>query len=97
MIMPSPIDENTSTISKGMGRSGSRIEPRPLQQVDGCGSGGFRERTWIQGLSNGSHYERRESRVGGGMFDGMALQDQFLGLYYTQVSNHFHTSTLCRG
>ncbi len=36
-----------------------------------------------------SEFGGKESAVGGGIFDGMALPDHFLGQYYTQVRNDF--------
>ena len=42
-----------------------------------------------------SEFESRESGVGGGLYDGMALPDHFLRQYYFQVRNHFSISTSC--
>uniref|UniRef100_A0A3B4V4R9 Desmoglein-3-like n=1 Tax=Seriola dumerili TaxID=41447 RepID=A0A3B4V4R9_SERDU len=37
-----------------------------------------------------SEFEGRESGGGGGIYDGMALSDHFLGQYYSQVRNNFY-------
>lgn len=60
-------------------------------------SSGRREGTWgMMNQPNGSgfysEFEGRESGVGGGIYDDMALPDYFLGQYYSQV-NHLNVST----
>lgn len=57
-------------------------------------SSGYREGSWDmmnQGTRSGlytSEIHGRESRVGGGIFDSMALPDQFMREYYSQVRIH---------
>lgn len=68
---------------------------------DSFGSG-HREGTWgTMNQQSGSGFcsefdgrQRKQSGVGGGVHDGMALPDHFLGQYYTQVRDHLHISTL---
>lgn len=57
-------------------------------------SSGYREGAWDmmnQAARSGlytSEIHGRESRVGGGIFDSMALPDQFMREYYSQVRIH---------
>lgn len=46
--------------------------------------------------NSGFHYDfdHIESGAGGGLYDGMALSDNFLRQYYTQVRNNLFISTL---
>lgn len=65
---------------------------------DGYASG-HRGESWgmaNQAIGSGlySEFDGRESRAGGGMYEGMALPDHFLGQYYSQVSNYFYMWTL---
>lgn len=53
-------------------------------------TGARREETWGNQPSSRGYYSEFESRAsggGGGMYDGMALPDHFLGQYYGQVRN----------
>lgn len=61
-------------------------------------AGGYREDRWgmmNQVTGNGlySEFEGREARVGGAMYDGMALPDHFLRQYYTQVRKKSNIAT----
>lgn len=56
------------------------------------------EGTWgtTHRRNSGFHhdFDLIESGASGGLYDGMALSDNFLRQYYTQVRNHLNISTL---
>ena len=54
--------------------------------AQGEGTWGMTNHTFGNGIY--SEFEGRESRVGGSLYDGMALPDHFLRQYYTQVRIH---------
>ncbi|XP_071342910.1 desmoglein-2.1-like isoform X2 [Trachinotus anak] len=92
--MPTQIDGDIVKVDTGIGTKTSAIA-QSVTSMDGMNRGGFasdhREGTWginqISGSGFYSDFEGRESRGGGGIYDGMALPDHFLRQYYSQVTS----------
>ncbi len=103
-----PTQPDGDTVNVCMAKCTSGMPPiagldiqKPVTSMDGM-NGAFQEgfvsgdRTWgMMNQMSGSgidEYEGKESGVVGGIYDGMALPDHFLGQYYTQVRNQLNIS-----
>ncbi|XP_023284459.1 desmoglein-2-like [Seriola lalandi dorsalis] len=88
--LPTQIDGDLIKVDTGMGTKTAAME-QSVTSMDGMNGAGFAvdHRQWegvnqMSGSGFYSEFEGRESGGGGGIYDGMALSDHFLGQYYSQ-------------